>query len=387
MFNIKFAIFQPSQKHTEIFGTFIEYFLKMGFNFDIFYNSSNDKYSFIDYYQRLFNKKFKIFSPKRLFERMHLYDYFLFTTSKDLLPTIFKLIPEKCVYVVHQSTYHLSHMRKSIIVSPLIRSDSLSIVEKPYVLPIYRKINNLIITNKNNFAVIGTFRFNKSTRVCYDKDMDQIEKLLKMKFKKDFKIFFFMRKNDWRKLSRYFPIIKNNNRIVNYPGLSTINMVKKLENVKFILPLAKKKGLFHWERLTGSIPLAVNLNIPMVIDEELMNIYDLKGCITYKNNLYESFDKALNINKSDYSELIEQVVRYKAENSKINEKKLNKLFFSDNKNIFKEAKKELEDFDKLNENTEETIKFTENKKKEKNLNKNEKKATDSELKIILDNFF
>ena len=374
MFNINFAIFQPSQKHTEIFGTFIEYFLKMGFNFDIFYNSHNDKYSFIDYYQKLFNKKFKIFSPKKLFERMYLYDYFIFTTSKDLVPTIFKFVPEKCIYVVHQSAYHLPYMSKSIIVSPLIKSDTLLKVEKACILPIYRKINNLIIANKNNFAVIGTFRFNKSTRVCYDKDMYQIEKLLNMRFKKDFKIFFFMRKNDWRKLSRYFPIIKNSNKIVNYPGLSTINMVKKLENVKFILPLAKKNGLFHWERLTGSIPLAVNLNIPMLIDEELKKIYDIKGCLIYKNNLYESFDKALNIDKNDYNDLIEQLVIYKAESARENEKKLNKLFFNDcplfsKKEITAGIKKELED----NYSCEKQVK--------------EKPKKESELKTILDNFF
>ena len=173
-------------------------------------------------------------------------------------------------------------MRKSIIVSPLIQSNSLDEVEKNYILPIYRKINNISIANKNNFGVVGTFRFKKSSKNCLDKDMMQIQKLLSMKFKKDFKIYFFMRRNDWKKLSSYFPFIKNNSKIVNFPGLSTISMVKKLEQVKFILPLAKKDGLFHWERLTGSIPLAINLNIPMVVDEALKDIYNLKGCIIYK---------------------------------------------------------------------------------------------------------
>ena len=113
MSNIKFAIFQPSQKHTEIFGTFIEYFLKMNLEFDIFYNSHNDKYSFIDYYQRLFNEKFKIFSPKKIFEKMYNYDFFIFTTSKDILPFIFKLLPEK-MYLCNTSIHISSKLYEEI---------------------------------------------------------------------------------------------------------------------------------------------------------------------------------------------------------------------------------------------------------------------------------
>ena len=91
--------------------------------------------------------------------------------------------------------------------------------------------------------------------------------------------------------------------------------------VKYILPIAKKGGWFYWQRLTGSIPLAINLNIPLIIDENLAKIYGLENySILYKYSLDEIFNYVLNMQESIYYEYILKNVRYKREICKINEK-------------------------------------------------------------------
>ena len=82
-----------------------------------------------------------------------------------------------------------------------------------------------------------------------------------------------MRNPDWRVITKKYSILLSNKHVRNYPGLSTIDLINKLREIKYILPLAKKSGLFYWQRLTGSIPLSINLNIPLVIDSELEKIY------------------------------------------------------------------------------------------------------------------
>ena len=87
------------------------------------------------------------------------------------------------------------------------------------------------------------------------------------------------------------------------------------------MPIGKKNGWFYWQRLTGSIPLAINLNIVLIIDEKLAKIYELEQCsILYKENLTEIFESVLKMNDSIYHDYILKSVRYKRELCKNNER-------------------------------------------------------------------
>ena len=100
-------------------------------------------------------------------------------------------------------------------------------------------------------------------------------------------------------------------------------MINKLKEVKFILPIGKKGGWFYWERLTGAIPLAINLNIPLIIDEKLAKIYELEEySILYKDNLTEILLSVLKMEDSIYHDYILKSVRYKREICKNNERNL-----------------------------------------------------------------
>ena len=99
-------------------------------------------------------------------------------------------------------------------------------------------------------------------------------------------------------------------------------MIKSLRRAKFILPLAKKGGWFYWQRLTGSIPLAINFNIPMIMDNELAKIYELENTsITYENSMSEIMDDILGIKDEEYYKLVEANVKYKIDICKNNEKR------------------------------------------------------------------
>jgi hypothetical protein len=117
-----------------------------------------------------------------------------------------------------------------------------------------------------------------------------------------------------------------NSKIKSFSGLKTPDLIDKLKSVKFILPIGKRGGWFYWQRLTGSIPLSINLNIPLIIDEKLAKIYGLEFCsILYKENLLEIFESVLKMENLKYHEYILKSVRYKKEICKNNEKNFTEI--------------------------------------------------------------
>ena len=53
---VHFGMIQFSNKHTEIFGTFIEIIKKYNWRLTIYYNLDNDEYTFLKYYEKIFGK-------------------------------------------------------------------------------------------------------------------------------------------------------------------------------------------------------------------------------------------------------------------------------------------------------------------------------------------
>lgn len=321
--SIKIALIQVSKKHTEIIGTFIEYFVNKNFEFDVFYDIENDRYTFLPYYKALFNAKFNIYHPDTLRENLDSYDYYIYTTSSDKVRNILIKRPNRTIYITHEPHHPRPFMFKNIIVSPNIRNEHFGHNITEYILPIYRQyIESHGFFDKNVFAIIGAIRYHER-----DRDIKLLlEVLEKYKDREDIVFHIYMRKKDWMTISRKHKILKNNNMIKFYPGLTTEKMINSLKKVKYILPLAKHGGWFHWQRLTGSIPLAINMNIPLIVDKKLEAIYDLKGVISYDKSINEVIDAACNISKKDYTQLIFELVEYKKNKYLENKKKLDYIF-------------------------------------------------------------
>jgi len=318
---INFAIIQLSPKHTEIFGTFIELIKYNHWNLVIYYDINADSYTFLNYYQQLFGK-LDIRHPSLLKTEYMNYNYYIFSSSGDdtRIADVFKTIEysNKSIYVMHQAHHLQSYMKKTIKVSPVININS------TYILPIYKSYynyHNKPAKKKNNFAVIGAFRFNNMD--AKDKDIQYIIDILEQYPDSKYKIYFYMRSIDWKVITKKYPIFLKNKHVYYNPGLTTEELIEKMKNIKFILPLAKKDGLFYWQRLTGTIPFAINLNIPLIIDTNLAKIYNLEKCsFLYDNNLVEIFDEILNINKNDYYDKILSIMKYKKNIYKQNNRNL-----------------------------------------------------------------
>ena len=307
---IHFALVQLSKKHTEIFGTFIEIIQYYNWELTIYYDKDNDPYTFLNYYSKLFETSLNVIPTTQLQNNYNKYDFFIFTTSADAqhIPEYFKTkeMSNRCIYVNHQASFSLPFMKKNIQMSPVIQiKDDTKILS--CIVPFYRQYKKLHSKyNSNNLAIIGAIRPHQK-----DKDLSLLLDLLKNS-NFNLNIYIFMRKMDWKIISNRNKFLRQHPNIKFFPGLSTDKMIEKLKEVKFILPLTQQGGWFYWQRLTGTIPLAINLNIPLIMDRKLAKIYNLEDCgLLYENKISEILDSIISISEENYYNLIENIVIYK----------------------------------------------------------------------------
>jgi hypothetical protein len=320
---IHFALVQLSKKHTEIFGTFIEIIKYFKWELTIYYDKDNDPYTFLNYYNKLFEISLNVNPIANLENNINKHDYFIFTTSSDSpqISEYFKKeeIADRCIFVNHNASNYLPYMKKNILMSPVINiKDNLNLnIKSCCIIPYYRQYNKIHSNyHSNNIAIIGAIRLHQK-----DKDLSLLLDLLKTP-NFNLNIYIFMRKMDWKVISNRNNFLKNHPCIKFYPGLSTNSMIEKLNEIKFILPLSQKDGWFYWQRLTGTIPLAINLNIPLVIDEKLAKIYNVENCgLLYENKITEILDSINSISEEDYYKMVENIIIYKKKQTSINRKK------------------------------------------------------------------
>jgi len=321
---VHFALIQLTKKHTEIFGTFLEIILHNNWDLTIYYNLQADEYSFLPYYMDLFQKKFDIKLPHQLINDKDQFDYFIWTSSSDenYIPECFKSkeYADKSIYVQHQVAHMKEYMYKNIVVSPVIKLDNM----QTYILPIYRNYKQIhYVSGKNQpiiFGIIGGIRTLKNGKIL-DRNLDLVKETIEKFPNENYEFQFLMRKWDWIWISKKYPFLVKSKKIKAFFGLNTNDLIDRLKSVKFILPIGKRGGWFYWQRLTGAIPLAINLNIVLIIDEKLAKIYELEQCsILYKENLTEIFESVLKMDDSIYHDYILKSVKYKREICKNNER-------------------------------------------------------------------
>jgi len=323
---VHFALIQLTKKHTEIFGIFLEIILNNQWDITIYYNVNADEYSFVPYYINLFEKNIKIKATKYLIEDKDLFDYFIWTSSSDdnYIHECFKTdkYANKSIYIQHQSVHCKEYMYKNIVVSPVIQLDHLK-AQKSYLLPIYKNYKQMHYSPTANqpiiFGIVGAIRGLNNGKTL-DRDLGIIKRTIEKFPNENYEFHFFMRKWDWIWICNKNSFLTQLPKIKSFSGLKTPELIEKLRGVKYILPIAKKNGWFYWQRLTGSIPLAINLNIPLIIDRQLAKIYGMEEySILYKDNLTEIFQNVMNMDDSTYQEYILKNVKYKKNICKQNE--------------------------------------------------------------------
>ncbi|MEM3062868.1 MAG: hypothetical protein QW303_04920, partial [Nitrososphaerota archaeon] len=65
-----------------------------------------------------------------------------------------------------------------------------------------------------------------------------------------------------------------------------------------------KNSWYFKDRLSGSIALAYNYNVPMIVDDKLKQIYGIEHCIVYKNSLEEVIEKVVNLAENEYANMV-----------------------------------------------------------------------------------
>jgi len=207
---VHFALIQLTNKHTEIFGGFLEIILNNNWNFTIYYNIQADEYSFIPFYMYLFQKTFEIKNVNELIEDKNNIDYFIWTSSSDEnhIPECFKTIEyaRKSIYVQHQAAHWKEYMYKNIIVSPVIKIKNMN----TYILPVYKNYRQIHYSiNENNtiiFGIVGGIRTLKNGKLL-DRDLNMINKITEKFPNENYEFHFFMRKWDWFWISKKYPFL------------------------------------------------------------------------------------------------------------------------------------------------------------------------------------
>ena len=225
---IHFALVQLSKKHTEIFGTFIEIILYYNWELTIYYDKDNDPYTFLNYYNKLFNINLNILPTSELILNKNNHDYFIFTSSADnsQIDSYFtqSSMASRCIYVNHQAPHCQSYMIKNIQMSPVIKLKDFENKIMTCIVPFYRSYKKIHSTSlKTNLAIIGAIRPHEK-----DKNLSLLTNLLDKCKTGGYNIFIFMRKMDWKVISNKNKFLKNNPNIKFFPGLSTEKMIEKL---------------------------------------------------------------------------------------------------------------------------------------------------------------
>ena len=301
--SLKVAIYQRGSHHTELIGSFIELIKQLDSNsqIDIYYNKK-DSLSWIEYFIALYSDLSNIntYLPNELSIRVSGYDLVIMLTGDER--NVFRTSPDNIISVIH-APYQIDPKSPEV---PMVLTPVLSHLSPHYILPIYQKQNETWVPTVTRFAVVGMAKY-----CLKHKDSVDLEKLLKT-YTEGYEVYLFTRKNGAIDGFRKYEHIKI------FENTSTLFMLEKLKECKFILPLPLPYSWYYKDRLSGAIPLAINNNIPMIMPARLNNIYQVDGCITYERSVCEVMDRVLGMSDYEYMELVDSMVAYKKKRSEEN---------------------------------------------------------------------
>lgn len=300
---MKIAYYEQNNYHTEIMGTFLQLLFP---NNEVTVYNTSDRSNTVYYFQKLQN--FEIKPHNELSNDYQQYDKIIIGSSlncDDFISKVADLDYNKLIFVCH-SMHDIKSIYKNIIVlTPLnlLKDPSLNI---KYILPIHNYITTYLPNKSNIFTIIGRFK-------DANRDTNNLINLINKYNQLDFVVHIFSRVQKFVPkilfdLSKIYP-----NRIKIFLKVSSDVMDNYLKKSKFILPLVNKNSWYHKDRLSGNIALAYNYNVPLIMDEKLQNIYQIKNCISYKNSLVEIIDQTFNMSPDTYQKLVNGFMEEKNE--------------------------------------------------------------------------
>src|SRR3989338_9915814 len=200
-----------------------------------------------------------------------------------------------------------------IFLCPAIRSKLSHIISTSkylQLIPLARPLvhsphSDTLSPNKLKYLVIGRLDFRIRDYVELIKSLQQIQ------LRDDWTCVIIgavSRDEDYHRLIRLIREARLTERVRVLPNCPTaelqLQMSPHVDERIYLLPLIKKRS-YYIDILTGSIPLSMSNGIPMILDRQLAQIYQIKSAIIYYC-LSDGIQRALNLAPLDYQGLVRE---------------------------------------------------------------------------------
>lgn len=312
------ALIQLTDKHTEVMGGLISLFQKSFRNFYIYYERYPSH--FCNYYKSELETKTLSIHLRSIKGKPKIgkHDLYVFATALEYIefnPQKWGIPPCRTLLLSHHSGQYSELKGKgagTFAISPVYK-------KVPHFLTYFNLSSNKVKEKKINIFLSGFTNPN-------NKDLTGLRRL-----------FLFLQKNeitDFRfHITNYYPIeeLDEFSSICKiYVDVKANKMMKLLSNANYVMTLAKKNSSYHTKQLSGIIPLAVSTGTPLIIDQELANIYGFskKDSIIYPftgmNTIRDVVLSLQEISQKKYSSLRKNLISMrkkviKKDSSRMNE--------------------------------------------------------------------
>ena len=269
------ALIQLTDKHTEVVGGLISLFEKSFKNFYIYYQSYPS--DFCSYYKsNLQSSTVKINLIKNP-EIIGVHDIYLFITGIEYIfyknDKILRNISRSKIILLSHTTEEYETLKEEdvalIAITPVYK-------QIPYFLTYCNLPLKKSSTNQNKIKIFLSGFTNPR-----NKDLQGLKRLFRYLINKSINIFEFNITNYYSidELDEFSDICKV------HVDADARKMMKMLSESNYVMTLTKQNSSYHTRQLTGIIPLAVSLGIPLIIDKDLAKIYRFSN----KNSIIYSF--------------------------------------------------------------------------------------------------
>lgn len=316
------AFLQLTERHTEVFGGLITLFKDLFEKLDFYYIPYQSDFS--KYYKQIFGKDVKM-TFHNLLSNPNIslsHNLYVFVTALEYIDNL------------DNNDYNLSKIPKNKI---LLLSHHADEIHQLFefsssvfaITPVYKKVPSFLTyfnlqkytkNVKNNKINILLSGFTNPD----NKDLNRLIKIFDMLKKQNNRQFIFHIINYYPlvKLKKYSDICKL------YIDANSKTMMKLLNKSNYVMTLTKNNSSYHKKQLTGILPLAVSLGIPLIIDKPLAKIYGLSrnNSITYSfNNLKDTILSLPSISNEKYDKLKKNLSNYRKKMISYNKKKMKKM--------------------------------------------------------------
>lgn len=290
---------EPIKPKVLIVGSFFYHLECIGFlcenlkNYNITVFIENDKFDYIKYYKNIYKIKHISDSKKLNYNK---YKYIIKLTSNDpIIDTkninVLKKFNNKIISIVHDKDSK-DLVNNCIILCPYFTFNNSN---SQYMFPLYNGITNPVL-NKKYILYLGDY-----TQENNDNDLVLFNNNIKDKYEL---IVCGYGSNRFGFNSAEYLI---NNNIKYVQSISMPNLLDYLNQTKYILA---RKWPVYKDRMSGSLPVSISHNIPLIVNIDTANDYNITDISVTFNKNYNEVVPTI-INDVEYNARILNLIKYK----------------------------------------------------------------------------